>query len=76
MNILLEHATIDELKHALSTREEKRQDEQIEAINKGKMSVLKLDKNFHVYCHSSPEKLIRECDEKGDYLKLYYKKLL
>lgn len=36
-------------------------------------SILKLDKNFHVYVHGNRDYLQVEQDEKGTYLKLYFK---
>ncbi len=36
-------------------------------------SILKLDKNSHLYIHGNRENLTVEKDEKGTYLKLYFK---
>jgi len=35
-------------------------------------SVLKLDKNFHVYIHGDRSKIEKGADEKGDFYKIYY----
>ncbi len=36
-------------------------------------SILKLDKNFHVYVHGNRKNLQVQEDENGTYLKLYFK---
>ncbi len=36
-------------------------------------SVLKLDKNFHVYVHGKRENMSVEQDKIGTYLKIYFK---
>jgi len=36
-------------------------------------SIFKLDKNFHVYVHGNRNNMQVEKDEKGTYLKLYFK---
>lgn len=38
-------------------------------------SVLKLDKNFHVYVHGLKSKMELGSDTKGTYLKLYFKQI-
>lgn len=36
-------------------------------------SVIKLDKNFHIYVHGNPRLISREEDENGKYYKVYFK---
>jgi hypothetical protein len=36
-------------------------------------SVIKLDKNFHIYVHGNRELIEQGTDEKGKYYKVYYK---
>ncbi|MGV4331446.1 hypothetical protein ACQ1P5_01450 [Ornithobacterium rhinotracheale] len=40
-----------------------------------KLIVLRLDKNFHIYLHGDKEKISEGEDEKGTFIKLYYKEL-
>lgn len=35
-------------------------------------SIIKLDKNFHIYVHGDREKISRESDSKGKYYKIYF----
>lgn len=36
-------------------------------------SVIKLDKNFHIYVHGNPKLISREEDENGKYYKIYFR---
>lgn len=38
--------------------------------------VVKLDKNFHIYIHGDRSKIQEGMDDKGKYVKLYYKEAL
>lgn len=41
-------------------------------LKKGVKTVIKLDKNFHIYIHGSSDKITLGKDKKGSYVKLYY----
>lgn len=44
----------------------------IEEFKTHKMSIIKLDNNFHIYCRGDKSKIETGSDETGKYLKLRY----
>lgn len=46
-------------------------------IKQGIKSVVRLDKNFHIYIHGSSDKIeFGESKTKGKWIKLYYKEII
>ena len=73
MEITLESASIEELEAAISKIKSKGTQNKINKIDSGKFDVLRLDDKIHIYNHASNKNVTRGEDEKGTYIKMYYK---